>query len=194
MATDDTPDARLSQLPPNLPRPEDDGAAAHLPGVRLPDVALPSTGGGDVRLSELAGTIVLYCYPMTGVPGVALPDGWDLIPGARGCTAEACSFRDHFAGLRAAGATDVYGISAQPPTEQREAVERLHLPFPLLSDQALTLAHALRLPAFTAGGRTLLKRLTLIARHQQIVRVFYPVFPPDRHAGDVIAWLAAERP
>lgn len=135
--------------------------------------------------------MVLYCYPMTGVPGVPSPAGWDLIPGARGCTAEACSFRDRFAELRATGATSIYGVSAQTRAEQREAAKRLHLPFPLLSDRDLALARALRLPLFTAGGRALLKRLTLVVRAGKIVKVFYPVFPPDRHAVEVLAWLAS---
>lgn len=192
MPSDMTP-TDLTHVPENLPAPEDDGAAVHLRGMLLPGMALPSTAGGATRLADLAGTVVLYCYPMTGAPGAALPDDWDLIPGARGCTAEACSFRDHFGDLRGAGADAVYGISTQTPAEQHEAAERLHLPFPLLSDSDLALAHALRLPLFTAGGRKLLKRLTLIARDGAIVKVFYPVFPPDRHADEVIAWLVAER-
>jgi peroxiredoxin len=175
-------------LPEGLPRPEDDGAADHLPGLRLPDLALPSTSGGEVRLSGFDARTVLYVYPMTGRPDVALPPGWDQIPGARGCTAEACAFRDQHADLRAAGAA-VYGLSSQPADEQREAAVRLHLPFPLLSDARLELAGALRLPTFSAGGRRLYRRLTLVVTGGAVEHVFYPVFPPDEHAGQVLAWL-----
>src|SRR5579872_3819887 len=175
-------------LPANLPVPEDDGAAAHLPGMRLPDLSLPSTSGGVVLLSRLPSRTVLYVYPMTGRPDVPLPDGWDLIPGARGCTPEACAFRDHHADLRAAGA-EVYGLSSQTTEYQREAVSRLHLPFPLLSDERLELADALRLPTFEIRGRRLYKRLTLVVSAGIIEHVFYPVFPPDEHAGQVVVWL-----
>ncbi|MGP9820710.1 peroxiredoxin [Salinarimonas sp. NSM] len=174
-----------------LPAPEDDGAAAHLVGMRLPDVALVSTGGGRVRLSGLRDVCVLYVYPMTAEPGVALPEGWDGIPGAKGCTPQSCAFRDHFAELREAGADAVFGISTQAPQAQAEAAARLHLPFPLLSDADLALANALRLPTFEGMGRTLHKRVTLIAREGTIVTVFYPVFPPDRNAADVLAQLRA---
>lgn len=180
------------QLPANLPAPEDDGAAAHLCGMRLPDLALPSTSGGEIVLSSLQSRTVVYVYPMTGRPGVPLPDGWDLIPGARGCTAEACAFRDHHADLRAVGA-DVYGISCQTTEYQQEAVSRLHLPFPLLSDEHLKLAEALRLPTFEAQGMRLYKRLTLVVRAGMIEQVFYPVFPPDAHAEQVLAWLRSHR-
>lgn len=175
-------------LPANLPTPEDDGAAAHLPGMRLPDLALLSTSGGEIGLSSLQTRTVLYVYPMTGRPGVPLPDGWDLVPGARGCTAEACAFRDHHAELRAAGA-DVYGLSSQTTDYQREAVSRLHLSFPLLADEHLKLAEALRLPTFEVQGLRLYKRLTLVVSAGMIEHVFYPVFPPDAHAGQVLAWL-----
>lgn len=175
-------------LPANLPVPEDDGAAAHLPGMRLPDLSLPSTSGGVVMLSSLPSRTVLYVYPMTGQPGVPLLDGWDLIPGARGCTPEACAFRDHHADLQAAGAV-VYGLSSQTTEYQREAVSRLHLPFPLLSDERLELVEALHLPTFEVQGRRLYKRLTLVVSAGIIEHVFYPVFPPDEHAGQVLAWL-----
>lgn len=179
-------------LPSDLPVPEDDGAADHLPGLPLPPVDLPSTAGGTVRLDRLrshAPRTVLYVYPMTGRPGVALPDGWDSIPGARGCTPEACAFRDHHADLAAAGA-DVYGLSSQTPADQSEAAERLRLPFPLLSDEETRLAGPpLRLPAFQAGGRLRYRRLTLIVAGGRIEHVFYPVFPPDGHAAEVLAWL-----
>ncbi|WP_372424081.1 peroxiredoxin [Salinarimonas chemoclinalis] len=172
-----------------LPVPEDDGAAAHLVGMRLPDVALVSTAGGRVLLSGLAGVAVIYVYPMTAEPGVALPEGWDGIPGAKGCTPQSCAFRDHFADLREAGADAVFGISTQAPQAQAEAASRLHLPFPLLSDADLALAEALRLPTFEGMGRTLHKRVTLIARDGTIETVLYPVFPPDRNAADVLARL-----
>lgn len=166
----------------------DDGSTDHLPGLSLPDLSLPSTSGGDVVLSSLGPRTVLYLYPMTGRPDVALPDGWDLIPGARGCTAEACAFRDHDADLRAAGAS-VYGLSSQSTAYQREAASRLHLPFPLLSDEHLETADALRLPTFDVEGRRLFTRLTLVVSAGVIEHVFYPVFPPDGHAEQVLTWL-----
>jgi peroxiredoxin len=132
---------------------------------------------------------VVYLYPRTGRPGTDSPAGWDLIPGARGCTPEACGFRDHYQDLLAAGAASVFGLSSQDTGYQREAVERLHLPFPMLSDPALSLAGALHLPTFPAGGMTLYKRLTLILRDGVIEHVFYPVFPPDQHAQQVLSWL-----
>ena len=180
----------LTRLPPNLPVPEDDGAADQLGGRPVPSLDLPSTAGETVALSELgAGRTVLYVYPMTGRPGVALPDGWDEIPGARGCTTEACDFRDHHAELLDAGAARVLGLSAQDGEDQREAVDRLRLPFAMLSDTGLRLAAALRLPTFTAGGMTLYRRLTLVIRDGVIEHVFYPVFPPNEHAREVLAWL-----
>jgi peroxiredoxin len=180
--------ADLSALPEGLPPPQDDGAAAHLPGLRLPDVSLASTRGGPVSLSGFQSLTVLYFYPMTGRPGIALLDGWDSIPGARGCTPEACGFRDKHAELLAAGTT-VYGVSSQPVEEQKEAVARLRLPFPLLSDERLQTADALRLPTFEVDGRRLFKRLTLIVQRGKIQHVFYPVFPPDQHAQEVLNWL-----
>ena len=177
-----------------MPVPEDDGAADHLPGIDLPPIELPSTVGGTVALDRLGSgraRTVLYVYPMTGQPGVALPDGWDSIPGARGCTPEACAFRDHHADLAAAGA-DVYGLSTQSTADQAEAAERLHLPFPLLSDEDVLLAEPpLLLPTFEAGGRRRYRRLTLIVAAGRIEHAFYPVFPPDSHAADVLAWLRA---
>jgi peroxiredoxin len=188
----DRPD--LYALPPDLPVPIDDGAADHLAGARLPALALPSTDGGAVDLAAAAaGRAVFYCYPRTGTPGVPLPTGWDQIPGARGCTPEACAFRDHHAELAALGAR-VFGISTQTTAEQREFAARVHLPFPLLSDADLRLAHALRLPTLGVDGLTLHRRLTLIAERGIIAKVFYPVFPPDTHAADVVAWLAARAP
>jgi peroxiredoxin len=181
-------------LPPDLPVPEDDGAAAHLPGTAVPDLELPATGGGSVRLGALgAGRTVIYVYPLTARPGTDLPEGWDAIPGARGCTPEACAFRDHHQDLLAAGAVAVYGLSSQDTDYQREVVDRLHLPFRMLSDPAHDLARALGLPTFEAGGRTLYKRLTLVIRDGLVEHAFYPVFPPDRHAEQVLSWLRGQR-
>jgi peroxiredoxin len=178
----------LSQLPQDLPVPVDDGAAAHLPGLALPDLALPGTDGSMVNLKGLGGRWVIYIYPMTGRPDVASPDGWDSIPGARGCTPQSCSFRDHYGELLALN-TGVSGLSAQTTEYQREARGRLHLPFHLLSDSSLQLKDALRLPTFTVAGMELYKRLTLIAQDGRIEKVFYPVFPPDQNADEVLAWL-----
>lgn len=183
----------LEALPRGLPVPEDDGAAHHLTGHRLPRVALPATRGPAVDLAALKGWAVLYCYPMTGRPGAPLPGGWDTIPGARGCTPQACSFRDHFRELQGLGVRSVFGISTQTTAYQREAAERLHLPFPLLSDAAFELADTLDLPSFEVDGDRLLKRLTMIAHDGMIEGVLYPVFPPDRSADDVLAWFAARK-
>jgi peroxiredoxin len=177
-------------LPPDLPVPIDDGAADHLQGADLPSLSLPSTSGGEVDLVEAAeGTLVLYCYPRTGRPGEPLPPGWDEIPGARGCTPQSCAFRDHFAELQALGGA-VLGLSAQPLEDQVEFADRVHLPYPVLSDPALRLADALRLPTFEVAGMRLYRRLTLVASERRIVKVFYPVFPPDRNASEVLSWLA----
>jgi peroxiredoxin len=180
----------FTQLPDDLPVPVDDGAASHLPGRALPAVTLTGTDGSRVTLDRLGpGRTVLYLYPMTGRPGVQPPQGWDLIPGARGCTPEACAFRDHHAELLAAGAGAVYGLSSQTTEYQREAATRLELPFAILSDADLALAKALDLPTFAAGGQVLYRRLTLVVRGGRIEHVFYPVFPPDRHAEQVLTWL-----
>ena len=179
-------------LPDDLPVPRDDGAADHLPGLALPALTLTGTRGGRVALDALpAGRTVLYLYPMSGRPGVALPEGWNEIPGARGCTPEACAFRDHHADLLAAGASAVYGLSAQDTAYQAELAERLHLPFEILSDPELALADALRLPTFTADGRRLYARLTLIVADGRVEHAFYPIFPPDGHAAEVLDWLRA---
>jgi len=180
----------FSTLPEHLPAPIDDGACAHLPGQQLPSILLPSTAGDLVNLADLAGTTVVYCYPRTGRPGEALPPGWDEIPGARGCTPQACAFRDHYQELQALHAR-VFGLSTQTTDYQQEAAARLHLPFALLSDAELAFARALRLPTFQVAGMTLIKRLTLIIRDGRIVKVFYPVFPPDKNAEEVIGWLKA---
>jgi peroxiredoxin len=180
-------------LPSDLPAPEDDGAADHLAGTPMPRLTFPATGGGRVALDELGpGRTVLYIYPMSGRsgrPGVDLPDGWDAIPGARGCTPEACGFRDHHADLRAAGADAVFGLSSQTTEYQAELAERLRLPFEILSDPDLELAAALRLPTFTVEDRRLYKRLTLVVSDGRIEHAFYPVFPPDGHAAEVLGWL-----
>jgi peroxiredoxin len=162
--------------------------------MELPDLAFRSTGGGFERLGGAATRwLVLYVYPRTGGPGIALPDDWDLIPGARGCTPQSCAFRDHHTELRDLDAT-VRGVSAQPAQEQEEFTARMHLPFPLLNDSDLRLADPpLRLPTFTVDNMTLFKRVTLVADRGIIRRVFYPVFPPDRNAEEVIEFLSAGR-
>ena len=183
-----------TKLPTGLPIPIDDGAARHLTGASVPDITLPATAGPAVTLSKLNGVTVLYVYPRTGVPGIDAPPGWDDIPGARGCTPQSCGFRDHFAELKALGATNVYGLSSQDTAYQREAAERLHLPFALLSDVALKLKSAIGLPTFFTSGMTLYKRMALVIEDTKIVRVFYPVFPPDRNAEEVMVWLRARAP
>jgi peroxiredoxin len=180
-----------STLPPDLPVPEDDGAAALVTGRLVPAISLAATTGPHVDLAEAASgdkALVVYVYPRTGTPGQPSPDGWDAIPGARGCTPENCSFRDHAAELEQLGAR-VHGLSSQPIVEQRQFATREHMPFPLLNDSGLQLARAPGLPTFEAGGMTLYKRLTFIARAGRIERVFYPIFPPDTHVGEVLAAL-----
>jgi len=176
-------------LPPDLPAPPDDGAARHLPGTPLPDRALMATDGTSVNLSKLKGRTVVYIYPRTGRPGQALPEGWDAIPGARGCTPQSCAFRDHFAELKALGVEHLFGLSTQDTDYQREAVARLHLPFPILSDENLAFARALNLPTFEVAGMTLLKRMALVIDNGAVMQVFYPVFPPDKCAETVRDWL-----
>ncbi len=179
----------LDKLPEGLPVPEDDGAADHLPGALLPSVPLRSTAGNVVDLSILSGRTVVYCYPLMGWPDRDLPQGWDEIPGTRGCTPQSCSFRDHHAELRDLGAR-VYGLSAQDTDYQREVADRLHLPFELLSDEDLAFAEAISLPTFEAEGMVLLKRLTFVAKDGRIEKVFYPVFPPNKNAEEVVEWLS----
>ncbi|MEV7418318.1 MerR family transcriptional regulator [Streptomyces sp. NPDC089919] len=181
-----------TRLPEGLPVPADDGAADHLPGLPLPPLELAATSGGPVRLAELGpGRTVLYLYPLTGRPDRDLPEGWEAIPGARGCTPEACDFRDHHQDLLAAGAAGVYGLSSQDTPYQQEVTERLRLPFAMLSDPGFALAGELRLPTFEASGSRLYKRLTMIVRDGAVEHVFYPVFPPDEHARQVLSWLRA---
>jgi peroxiredoxin len=181
-------------LPPDLPVPEDDGAADHLTGMEIASpLRVPRAAGGELDLAEAArGLLVVYVYPRTGTPGQPLPPGWDDIPGARGCTPESCAFRDLEREFAELGAR-VLGVSAQSAADQREFAEREHIPYPLLCDVSLRLARELRLPTFDVAGLRLYKRLTFVAREGRIEKVFYPVFPPDRHASEVLAWLAANR-
>jgi peroxiredoxin len=175
-----------------IPAPADDGAARHLPGATVPSAALPATDGKTVTLAALTGRIVVFAYPRTGQPGKSsLVDDWDMIPGARGCTPQTCSFRDLFADLKQAGAQGVYGLSTQSIAYQREMVERLHVPFAVLSDEKFELTRAMRLPTMEVAGQTLIKRLALVIDDGRVTKLFYPVFPPDRNAGDVLAWLRA---
>ena len=177
-----------------IPAPTDDGAAAHLVGMTVPPLSLMATNDTAVTLSAQPGRIVVFAYPRTGEPGkISLVDDWDMIPGARGCTPQTCSFRDLFAELKAAGAQHVFGLSTQSNIYQTEMASRLHLPFPVLSDGKLTLTRALNLPTMEVAGLTLIKRLALIIDDARITHVFYPVFPPDRNAGDVLAWLKQNR-
>jgi peroxiredoxin len=172
-----------------IPAPKDDGAARHLVGQRLPAIALPATDGASVDPSTLRGRTVVYAYPRTGRPNVDNPPGWDAIPGARGCSPQSCAFRDHFAELKRLGVDQLFGLSTQDTAYQAEAASRLKLPFALLSDEKFLLTDALKLPTFETSGMRLLKRLTLVIRDGVIEHVFYPVFPPDQNAGDVIVWL-----
>lgn len=174
-------------LPDDLPAPKDDGAARHLTGMKLPDVPLAATDGSQVDLAALKGRTVVYVYPRTGRPGQALPTGWDAIPGARGCTPQSCGFRDHFAEMKRLGVAHLFGLSTQTTDYQREAAERLHLPFAILSDAALKLTRALSLPTFEVDGMVLIKRMAWVIDDGVIAKVFYPVFPPDRNAEDVVA-------
>jgi peroxiredoxin len=180
------------ELPADLPVPVDDGACDHLPGMNLPDISLPSTSGGTVAIGALSGTNIFYVYPRTGRPGVRLHESWDQIPGARGCTPQSCAFRDAHDEIRGLGA-EIFGISSQTTTDQREFVERAHIPFELLSDPAFELAGGIRLPTFEVDAHTYYKRVTLIVDDGLVVKLFYPVFPPDRNADDVLAWLRSDR-
>ena len=182
----------IYEIPSELPIPVDDGACDHLTGFLLPDVALISTAGLMVHLAKLPGRTVIYCYPRTGRPDQPIPAGWDLIPGARGCTPQSCAFRDHYQELQGLH-TDVYGLSTQDTAYQQEAALRLHLPFSLLSDADLIFTQALRLPTFSVDGMTLIKRVALIVEDGKIIKVFYPVFPPDQNAAHVIDWLSRQQ-
>jgi peroxiredoxin len=177
-----------------IPAPQDDGAADHLVGRAIPPIALVATDDSSVTLSALGGRTVVFAYPRTGEPGkISLVDDWDMIPGARGCTPQTCSFRDLFAELKAAGAQHVFGLSTQSNVYQTEMASRLHLPFPVLSDEKLELTRALKLPTMEVAGLVLVKRLALVIDDARITQVFYPVFPPDRNAGDVLEWLKENR-
>jgi peroxiredoxin len=185
----------LFTLPADLPVPIDDGGADHLWNAELPEIELMATNGVPVNLGRLSGASVLFCYPRTGRPGEpSLVEDWDSIPGARGCTTQACGFRDLYADLRQAGIQQVFGLSTQTPEYQRETVDRLHLPFPLLSDEHLELTRALPLPTFEVAGVTLIKRLTLVAHASRVLHVFYPVFPPDQSAGRTLSWILKNQP
>ncbi len=176
-------------LPSDIPAPQDDGGARHLTGMRVPDLALAATDGSQINLATLSGRSIVYVYPRTGVPGVPLPEGWDMIPGARGCTPQSCGFRDHYVDLKSLGVAQVFGLSTQDTAYQQEAANRLHLPFPLLSDATLQFTRALDLPTFTAAGMELIKRMVLVIDGGRITKVFYPVFPPDKSADEVVSWL-----
>lgn len=177
----------------SIPAPVDDGATDHLLGRKMPPIALESTGGEPVNLAALSGTLVIYAYPMTAKPGVALPDDWDSIPGARGCTPQSCAFRDHAAELKEQGVDTVFGLSTQSREYQTEAATRLKLPFLLLSDMPLALTKAMTLPTFDVAGMTLLRRFTLVVKDGFVSKVFYPVFPPDSNASAVVEWLRSSR-
>lgn len=187
------PNDVLIKVPDGLPVPEDDGACNHLAGKALPSIALPSTSGQLVNLANQPGWVVLYCYPMTGRPGVPVPEGWAAIPGAAGCTPQSCAFRDSHDEIKSSGAR-VYGMSAQSPEEQSEAASRLHLPYELLSDQDFAFTDVIGLPTFHARDRRLIKRVTLIMHDGEIVKYFYPVFPPDQNARQVLDWLKHIKP
>jgi peroxiredoxin len=178
----------LAELPRDLPMPTDDGAAKHLSGLHLPSILLNATNGSSINIGNLKGWHVIYIYPMTGQPNTPLPAGWDAIPGARGCTPQSCSFRDYFDDFAELN-VKVYGISTQTAEQQLEAKKRLHLPFELLSDSQLMLRNAVNFPMFQVGELNLYKRLTIVINDNQIVKVFYPVFPPDKNAEEVIEWL-----
>jgi peroxiredoxin len=181
-------------LPAGLPVPQDDGACKHLLGTRIPELELASTAGHPVNLAEIHGRTILFCYPRTGRPDQPIPNAWDAIPGARGCTPQSCAFRDHYRELMGARASHLFGLSTQDTDYQREAVKRLELPYPLLSDRELNFAHALNLPTFRFNSMTLIKRLTLIIDEGRIAKVFYPVFPPDKSAEETLKWLRHNKP
>ncbi|KAF8063963.1 redoxin family protein [Lyophyllum atratum] len=178
-------------LPPNLPVPVDDGACVHLTGAAIPSITLISTSGGPVDVSSLKGLTIVFCYPRTGAPGETIPEAWNLIPGARGCTPQACSFRDSSTELLGLGVQHIFGLSTQDTPYQMEVKERLHLPYDLLSDEGLEWARALTLPTFDWEGKTLVKRMVIAVEDGKIVKTWYPVFPSDRSAQLVIDWLKA---
>ncbi|MBX9725079.1 MAG: peroxiredoxin [Candidatus Obscuribacterales bacterium] len=185
------PDVIFS-IPTDLPIPLDDGACEHLENMRIANVSLWSTNDQEINLSSLSGWNVIFCYPMTGRPGVPIPEGWVQIPGAAGCTPQACSYRDNHAELKRNG-VGIYGISTQTSEAQKEASNRLGLPYPLLSDANHSFSSALKLPMLEVGGSKLIKRLTLILKDGVIKKCFYPVFPPDKNVVEVIAWLSENK-
>lgn len=180
--------SKLEELPENLPKPIDDGRCDHLLGLSIPAVSLSATNGKRINLNDLADQLVIYCYPMTGRTDKELPKGWEDIPGARGCTPQACSFRDHYSELRELQFS-VFGLSTQSTEYQTEVVDRLHLPYPLISDENLEFTSALNLPTFQVENMELLSRLTLIFIKGKIVKYFYPVFPPNENINQVIDWI-----
>lgn len=188
---DNTISARSIETPDwsTIPAPADDGAARHLEGMAVPSVPLLATDSAIVDLSRLPGRTVVYSYPRSGRPGLPNPEGWEQVPGARGCTPQTCAFRDHFFDIKVLGVSQLFGLSTQDTDYQREFVDRLQLPFQMLSDRDLKLTAALRLPTFELHGMTLLKRLTMVIKNGVIEKVFYPVFPPDENPGEVLAWL-----
>lgn len=178
----------LNQLPANLPVPEDDGSTDHLKGMKLPNLSLNATTGVAINLSQIKDKLVIYCYPMTGQPNVPLPEGWDEIPGARGCTPQSCSYRNHYQELKLLGA-EVVGLSVQSTGYQKEMADRLHLPFPIISDEDFAFQKALNIPTFSVAGITLLKRVTLIANDGVIEAVHFPIFPSDSDPAWVMEYL-----
>ena len=182
----------LNQLPTDLPIPQDDGSTNHLKGMKLPNLSLKATNGKAINFVDIKGKLVIYCYPLTGQPNVALPDGWDQIPGARGCTPQSCSFRDHYQELQALGA-DVIGLSVQSTEYQKEMADRLHLPFQVVSDVNYQFQKALNMPTFVADGITLLKRVTLMVNNGVIDAVHYPIFPSDSDPAWVIDYLKSHK-
>jgi len=182
----------LNQLPTDLPIPQDDGSTNHLKGLKLPNLSLNASNGKAINLADIKGKLVVYCYPMTGQPNVALPEGWDQIPGARGCTPQSCTFRDHYQELQELGA-EVLALSVQSTEYQKEMVDRLHLPFQVVSDVNYQFQKALNLPTFVAAGMKLLKRVTLIANNGVIEAVHYPIFPSDSDPSWVIDYLKSHK-
>ncbi|KAH8728326.1 thioredoxin-like protein [Phaeosphaeriaceae sp. PMI808] len=182
-----------TSVPSDLPAPQDDGACAHLLGSNMPSLTLPDTSGHMVDVASLPGLTILFCYPRTGAPGEKIPDEWNSIPGARGCTPQACGFRDEISELQKCGVQNVFGMSGQNTSYQAEAKQRLHLPYELLSDEQMTLVNALNLPTFKWRNETLIKRLALAIEDAKIIHVWYPVFPPDSNAKEVITWLASKK-
>lgn len=182
-----------TSFPAELLIPQDDGACSHLTGSAMPSVSMSDTSGHSVDVASLSGPTILFCYPRTGAPGETITDDWNAIPGARGCTPQACSFRDELTELQKLGVKNIFGVSTQDTPYQAEAKERLRLPYELLSDENLTFAKALKLPTFEWQGKTLIKRLALAVEDAKIIHVFYPVFPPDTNAKEVAKWLASKK-